>query len=50
MKELGLVMNITELGAHEDLVEGIADSCILLKAGYKVLTREEVADILRQSL
>ncbi len=50
MKELGLVMNLTELGASEDMVEGIAGSTIILKGGYKVLTREEVADILRQSL
>ncbi len=50
MKELGLVMNLTELGATEDMVEGIADSTIILKGGYKVLTREEVVEILRQSL
>ena len=50
MKELGLVMNLTELGASEDMVEGIADSTIILKGGYKVLTRDEVAEILRQSL
>lgn len=50
MKELGLVMSLTELGASEDMVEGIADSTIILKGGYKVLTREEVAEILRQSL
>ena len=50
MKELGLVMNITDLGANEDMVEGIANSCILLKGGYKALTKEEVTDILRQSL
>ncbi len=50
MKELGLVMNLTELGASEEMVEGIADSTIILKGGYKVLTREEVVEILRQSL
>ena len=50
MKELGLVMNITDLGATEDMIEGIADSTILLKSGYKALTREEVVEILRQSL
>ena len=50
MKELGLVMNLTELGASGDMVEGIADSTIILKGGYKVLTKDEVAEILRQSL
>ena len=50
MKELGLVMNLTELGANEEMVEGIADSTIILKGGYKVLTREDVVDILKKSL
>ena len=50
MKELGVVMNLTDLGATEDMVDGIADSTIILKGGYKVLTREEVVGILKQSL
>ena len=50
MKELGLVLNLTELGATEDMIEDIVDSTIILKGGYKVLEREEVAEILRQSL
>ena len=50
MKELGLVMNLTELGADEDMVEGIADSTIILQGGYKVLTREEIVEILKASL
>ena len=43
-------MNITDLGATEDMIEGMADSTFILKGGYKVLTREEVVEILRQSL
>ena len=50
MKELGLVMSLRELGADDDMIEGIANSTIILKSGYKVLTREEVTEILRQSL
>lgn len=50
MQELGLVMNLRELGADEDMIEGIADSTIILKGGYKVLTREEVVEILKESL
>lgn len=50
MKELGLVMNITELGANEDMLEGIADATIILTDGYKVLGHNEIVDILRQSL
>ncbi len=50
MKELGLVMNITELGATEEMIPGIADSTILLTDGYKALTKDEVVEILRESL
>lgn len=50
MKELGLVMNLTELGVTEDMVEGIADSTLVLDGGYKVLEREEIVKILRESL
>lgn len=50
MKELGLVMNITELGATEDMIEGIADVTVVLPGGYKLLQREEIIRILRESL
>ena len=50
MKELGLTMNITELGATPDMIEGIADATLVMDGGYKVLTREEIVKILRESL
>ena len=50
MKELGLVMNISELGATEDMIEGIADGTIILPGGYKVLEHEEVVNILKESM
>ena len=50
MKELGLVLNIGELGATEDMLEGIADGTFIMEGGYKVLTKAEVLDILRESL
>lgn len=50
MKQLGLTMNITELGADESMIEAITDATIILDGGYKVLTREEVTEILRESL
>lgn len=50
MKELGLVMNLTELGVTEDMVEGIADSTLVLDGGYKVIEREEIVKILQESL
>lgn len=50
MKELGLVMNITELGATEEMIEGIADVTIILTGGYKALERADIVGILKASL
>lgn len=50
MKELGLVMNLTDLGATEEMIPDIVKGTIILTGGYKVLTKEEVETILRESL
>ena len=50
MKELGLVMNISELGATEDMIEGIADGVLVMPGGYKVLDRDEIVKILKESM
>ncbi len=50
MKELGLAMKISELGATKDMIDGIADATLLLEGGYKVLSRKEVVEILEESL
>lgn len=50
MKELGLVMNITELGANKDMIEDIADVTAIMPGGYKILDREEIVNILKESL
>ena len=50
MKKLGLAMNISEFGATEDMIEGMADVTALLDGGYKKLSRDEVVKILRASL
>ena len=50
MKELGLAMNISELGATEEMVEGLADATLTMKGGYKVLGRDEIVAIFRESL
>lgn len=49
MKELGLAMNITELGANEDMIEKLADLTIVLPGGYKVLERDEIVKIFKES-
>ncbi|MGN1025201.1 MAG: iron-containing alcohol dehydrogenase [Faecousia sp.] len=50
MREMGLVMKISELGAAEDMLEGIADGTIILPGGYKVLNRDEIVEILKESM
>ena len=50
MKELGLSMKISELGATKDMIDGIADATFLLEGGYKVLSRKEVVEVLKESL
>ncbi len=50
MRELGLAMNLRELGVTEDMIEGITQSTLIMNGGYKVLTTEEIVTILTQSL
>lgn len=50
MKELGLVMNITELGANEEMLEGLAESTLILDGGYRVPQHDEIVGIFRSSL
>ncbi len=50
MREIGVSMNITELGATKEMLPAIADATFILDGGYKKLTREDVLEILRQSL
>ena len=50
MKELGLVMNISELGATEEMLEGIEDGTLVMPGGYKVLERDEIMEILKESM
>lgn len=50
MKKIGVAMNITELGATEEMIEDIADGTFILNGGYKVLTRDEVIKVLKESL
>ena len=50
MRELGLAMSLSELGATQADLEDIAKGTIILTGGYKVLTPEDVRAILEQSL
>lgn len=50
MRELGLVMKISELGATEDMLEGIANGTIILPGGYTVLNHDEIVGILKECM
>ena len=49
MKELGLVMNITELGATEDMIPDLVKATIVMPGGYKVLDADKIEQIFRES-
>ncbi|MDE7087638.1 MAG: iron-containing alcohol dehydrogenase, partial [Clostridia bacterium] len=49
MRSIGLVMNITELGATKDMLDGIVEGTLIMDGGYKVLDKEEIREILKAS-
>ena len=49
MRKIGVAMNIKELGATEDMIDGITEGTIILDGGYKVLTKNEVREIVKMS-
>lgn len=50
MKEIGVTLSSKELGVTDDMIEGIADATFLFDGGYKALTRDEVVEIIKESL
>ena len=50
MKELGVAMNISELGVTDEMIESIAERVLIMSGGYKVPTKEEIVQILRESM
>ncbi|MDO4302058.1 MAG: iron-containing alcohol dehydrogenase [Clostridia bacterium] len=50
MNKIGLVMNIKDLGVTDDMLVGIADGTFIMDGGYKVLTHEEIINILKASM
>ena len=49
MRELGVAMNLTELGATEDMLEDLVNATIILDGGYKVLSKDDIREIFKQS-
>ena len=50
MKKIGLVMNISELGAKEDMLDGMVKSTLTMEGGYKILNKDDIKAILKASL
>lgn len=50
MKELDLVMSIGKLGVTEDMLEGLVKSTLVMEGGYKVLTPNEIMNVLKDSM
>lgn len=49
MKKIGLVMNISELGAKEEMLNGMVKSTLVMEGGYKVLNKDDIKAILKAS-
>ena len=49
MRKLGLVMNLTDLGATKDMLDDIVKGTVIMDGGYKVLDSKEVREILEAS-
>lgn len=50
MKEIGVVLKISELGIAENDIEKIADLTLRMDGGYKLLNREEIIEIFKKSM
>ena len=50
MREIGCVMNISELGCDVSMVDALADATLVMEGGYHVLSRDEIKEIFRESL
>lgn len=50
MRELGLAMNLTELGVREDMINDIVNATLLLEGGYKLLNKDDVRNVLNASM
>ncbi len=50
MQDLGLVMNLSALGATKENLDDITDATFIMTGGYKVLNKKEIKEILLASL
>lgn len=50
MRELGLAMTISEVGATAENLEDIVNATLILEGGYRLLTKEDVRKILNAAM
>jgi alcohol dehydrogenase YqhD (iron-dependent ADH family) len=50
MQEVGLPLTISELGATADMIAGITATTVVYPAGYLNLTKDDVTEILKESM
>ena len=50
MKEIGLVMRISDLGVTPSNLDDVVNATFLLNGGYKKLTKDELLDILKRAM
>ena len=50
MRELGLTMNLTELGATEAMLPDLVKATIILTGGYKPMEQAEILEIFKESM
>lgn len=49
MKKLGLVMDLTSLGATKDMLDGMVKSTLIMDGGYKVMNEKDIRAVLSAS-
>ena len=50
MLEIGLPLTISELGATNEMIPGISETTVVYPAGYLDLTKEDITEILKESM
>ena len=50
MRRIGLVMNVSELGVTDENLEDVVKATLIMEGGYKVLTQDDVRNILKASM
>lgn len=50
MKELNLVLNLSDLVVKEEDIDDLVKATLIMDGGYKVLNKEEIESIFRKSM